>query len=691
MPSYTTSDIRNLLLAGHAGSGKTTLTEALLHAAGVIGTPGSIEKGDTVSDFTEEEKEHQHSLQSAVVHCDYKGKHINLIDTPGMPDFLGQAVAMMPATETMAVVVDAAAGIESMTRRMMERAREQKLCRMIIINKIDAENADLPGLVDAIQRTFGKECLPINLPADGGKSVIDVFAKAEGDSDFGSVEEAHTAIVDQVVEVDEELMATYLEQGEVKPEQLHEPFEKALRQGHLVPVCFTAARPHLAPDSPVGVDALLDVLLKLAPNPHEGNPRPFIRGKDMEHEIHASGKAEDHVLAHVFDVRIDPFVGKLCAFRVHQGKVTAASQLYIDDPREGESKKPFKVGHLFKLQGEKHVEIDTAVPGDLAAVAKVEEVHFDAVLHDSHDEDGIHLRPLSFPEPMQGLAISSQRRGDEQKIADAMSKLQEEDPAFKVTRDNVTKETVIHGLGELHLRVILEKLKHRYNVEVDTKPPKIAYKETIRAKAEGHHRHKKQTGGAGQFGEVYLRVEPLERGAGFEFVDDTFGGSIPHQFIPAVEKGIRQAIDEGAIAGYPVQDIKVSVYDGKHHPVDSKEVAFVTAGKRAFLDAVSKAKPALLEPMVSIEVTVPNQYMGDITGDLSGKRGRIQGTDMLAGDQALIHAIVPLSEVTNYQSQLKSVTGGQGSFTMEFDHYDPVPGNLQQQITAEYKPREHDD
>lgn len=689
MPSYTTSDIRNLLIAGHAGSGKTTLTESLLHAAGVIGAPGSIEKGDTVSDFTEEEREHQHSLQSAVVHCDFKGKHINLVDTPGMPDFLGQAVAMMPAVETMAVVIDAAAGIESITRRMMERAKSRKLCRMIIINKIDSENTDLPQLVASIQRTFGKECLPINLPASG--DVVDVFAKAEGDSDFGSVEAAHTAIVDQVVEVDEDLMATYLEQGDVKPEQLHEPFEKALRQGHLVPICFTAARPHDTPDTPVGIDALLDVLVKLAPNPLEGNPRPFIRGKDMDHEIHATGQADDHVLAHVFDIRIDAFVGKLCAFRVHQGTVTNQSQLYVDDPREGESKKPFKVGHLFKLQGEKHVEIDTAIAGDLAAVAKVEEIHFDAVLHDSHDEDGIHLRPLDFPEPMQGLAITPKRRGDEQKIADALAKLQEEDPAFKVTRDNVTKETVIHGLGELHLRVILEKLKHRYNVEVDTKPPKIAYKETIQAKAEGHHRHKKQTGGAGQFGEVYLRVEPLERGAGFEFSDDTFGGSIPHQFIPAVEKGIRQAIDQGAIAGYPVQDIKVSVYDGKHHPVDSKEVAFVTAGKRAFLDAMSKAKPALLEPMVSIEVTVPNQYMGDITGDLSGKRGRIQGTDMLPGDQALIQAIVPLSEVTNYQSQLKSVTGGQGSFTMELDHYDPVPSHVQQQIAADFKPQEHDE
>ncbi|MFW6033049.1 MAG: elongation factor G, partial [Phycisphaeraceae bacterium] len=288
-------------------------------------------------------------------------------------------------------------------------------------------------------------------------------------------------------------------------------------------------------------------------------------------------------------------------------------------------------------------------------------------------------------------AITAKRRGDEQKIADALTKFQEEDPTFKVTRDPTTKETVIHGLGELHLRVVLEKLKNRYNVEVDTKPPKIAYRETITARAEGHHRHKKQTGGAGQFGEVFLRVEPLERGAGFEFSNDVFGGAIPNQFMPAVEKGIRQALQQGAIAGYPVQDVKVSVYDGKHHPVDSKEVAFVTAGKRAFLDAVQKAKPALLEPMVELEVTIPEQHMGDITGDLSGKRGRILGTDMLGGGQVMIKALVPLSEVANYQSQLKSVTGGQGSYTMELSHYDPVPAHVQQQIAAEYNPKEEEE
>ncbi len=691
MANHSTEQIRNLALAGHGGSGKTSLLEALLFKAGAIHQLGQVEKHTAVADFTDEEKTHGHSLFNAVVHFDYEGRHVNIIDTPGYPDFMGQALCALPAVETVCVVVSAAAGIEPVTRRMMDWAQRRKLCRMLVINKIDHENADLGKLLKDLQEAFGRQCLPVNLPAGGGQSVVDCFQTASGESDLGPVAAAHTAIVDQVVEVDEKLMEVYLEQGDVKPEQLHEPFEKALREGHLVPICFTAARRHDDHEANVGVRELLDVIVKLAPNPLEGNPRPFYRGGDVANEFYATPDPGAHSMAHVFQVSFDPFVGKLSALRVHQGKITPASQLYVCDAVTGESKKPFKVGHLFKLMGKEHVEVEQAVPGDIVAIAKVEQVHRDAVLHDSHDEDSIHLKPIEFPEPMSGLAITAKRRGDEQKTGDALTKIGEEDPTFKVTRDATTHETVIHGIGELHLRTILEKLKGRYHVEVDTKQPKIAYRETIQTKAEGHHRHKKQTGGAGQFGEVYLRVEPLERGAGFEFSNDIFGGSIPSQYVPAIEKGVRKVMEEGAIAGYLMQDIKVSVYDGKHHPVDSKEVAFVAAGKRAFLDAVSKARPVLLEPCVEIEVTVPNQFMGDITGDLSGKRGRIQGTDMLGGDQSVIQAVVPLSEVANYQNQLKSVTGGQGSFTMALSHYEAVPPNVQEQIVAQYKPRVEED
>ena len=608
-----------------------------------------------------------------------------------MADFLGQAIAALPAVETAAVVVNAAAGVESITRRIMKVAGERKLCRMIVVNRIDAENTNLTETIESIREAFGDHCLPVNLPAEGGKRIVDCFFNSEdGDTDLGSIAEAHTRIVEQCVEVDEEVAMAYLEGGDVAPEQLHEVFERALREGHLVPICFTAAHPHDG-SAPIGIAEMLDVLVKLAPNPFEGNPRPFIKGTDTRHEIHATGSPDDHVLAHVFHVRIDAFVGKLAAFRVHQGTVSPQTQLFIDDPEKGELKKPVKVGHLFKLQGKQHIEVDAAVPGDIVALAKVDEVRFDAVLHDSHDEDAIHLKPLRFPEPMSGLAVSPKKRGDEQKIGDALAKLQEEDPTFKVTRDATTHETVIHGLGDLHLRVLLEKLAHQFKVEVDTKPPKIPYRESITAKAEGHHRHKKQTGGAGQFGEVYLRVEPLERGEGFAFEDATVGGSIPKQFMGPIEKGVLQAIEDGVIAGYPLQDVKVTVHDGKHHPVDSKEVAFMTAGRRAFEDAVRKADPVILEPVVEMEVTVPSEHMGDITGDLSSKRGRIQGTDVLPGDQALVKALVPLSEVTSYQSQLKSVTGGRGSYAMHFAEFAPVPGQVQQRITDAYQPRTADE
>ena len=676
MPSYATENIRNIALVGHALSGKTTLTEMLLHKVGAVNTPGSVEKGDTVADFDPEEKEYQHSLSAAVVNFDHDGIHVNLIDTPGYPDFIGHSLTVLPAVETAAVVISASSGIEMIAQRMMERARERKLCRVIIVNKIDASDIDLPALLERIQESFGRECLPINLPSEGGKAVVDCFFNPTGNSDFSSVAQAHTRIVEQVVEVDEELMTIYLEQGGVKPEQLHDPFEKALREGHLVPVCFVSAR------TGAGVPELLKVITTLMPNPKEGNAEPFLRGKanDAE-EVYAEPDPGKHVLAHVFKVSVDPFVGRMGVFRIHQGTVTKDTQLYIDDAR-----KPFKVGHLFKVRGKEHQEVDAGIPGDICAVTKVEEIQFDAVLHDSHDEDQYHVTPVNLPQPMVGLAIEPTKRGDEQKISSSLQKLAAEDACFVIEHHAAMNETVIRGLGDLHLRVILEKLKDRYNVEVNTRPPKIPYRETIGASAEGHHRHKKQTGGAGQFGEVYLRVEPLPRGSGFEFVDAVVGGVIPNQFIPAVEKGVRQVLESGAIAGYPLQDIRVTVHDGKHHPVDSKEVAFVTAGKKAFIDAIMKAKPMALEPIVNIEVLAPEANMGDIAGDLSGKRGRISNTESLGGGMIAIKGQVPLSELNNYQSKLKSVTGGQGTYSIEFSHYEPVPPTIQQQLMAEYKP-----
>jgi len=677
--AYTTADIRNIALVGHAGSGKTLLAEALLLEAGAIRSRGSLEKGSTTCDFDPLEKSYGHSLDSAIVSLDAGGSHVNLIDTPGSPDFLGRSLTVLEAVETAAIVVSATSGIEPMTQRMMEFARDRRLCRLIVINKIDSKDARTAEVLEQIREVFGRECLPLNLPAGGAARVVDCFFQPGGEAtDFGSIETAHTEIIDQVVEVDEKLMEVYLEQGEeLDAAQLHDPFEQALREGHLIPVCFVSA------ETGAGVRELLDVFARLMPNPAEGNPPPFLKGEGSGAvRVEVVPDPERHVVAHVFKISIDPFVGKLGVFRVHQGTVRTGSHLLVGDAR-----KPFRVAHLYVLQGKDHAEIPQAVPGDICAVSKVDELHFDAVLHDSHDEDHYHLKSIVFPPAMAGLAIEPDRRGEEQKLSDALHKLVAEDPCVRVEQHAALNETVLYGMGEMHLRVMLDRMRERYGVQVKTRPPSIPYRETITRPAEGHHRHKKQTGGAGQFGEVYLRIEPLERGQGFIFEDEVVGGAIPNQFIPAVEKGVRQVLEEGAIAGFALQDLKVSVYDGKHHPVDSKEVAFVAAGRRAFLNAVREAGPIVLEPIVRIEVTTPASATGDITGDLATRRGRISDNRALSGGRTRIMALVPLAELNDYTSRLKSLTGGEGSFTMDLSHYDPVPPRRQQELMEAFRPK----
>ncbi|MEO8751956.1 MAG: elongation factor G [Casimicrobiaceae bacterium] len=682
MATYATEHIRTLALVGQGAAGKTTLAEALLVKAGALAAAGSVERGTTVSDFDPLEKQYQHSLRTSVLHCETNGKRIHIVDTPGFPDFIGQSIGALDAVETAAVVVNAQSGIEMITSRMMDWAGKRRLCRLIIVNKIDAENVDLPAVLAAIQAAFGRECLPINLPADGGKRVVDCFFTPSGDADFSSVEAAHRALVDQVVEVDEALMSLYLEQGEVEPDQLHAPFEKALREGHLIPVCFVSAR------TGAGLGELLQIFDKLLPNPTEGNPPLFTKGEGAAaSEFHSDPDPAKHVLAHVFKVVMDPFVGKLGIFRVHQGTVTRDTQLFVGDGR-----KPFKVGHLFMLQGGKNVEIDHAVPGDIAAVAKVDDIEFDCVLHDSHDEDHIHMAPLEFPTPMHGVAIEPKRRGDEQRISEVLHRMTAEDPTLSVEHDTNLNETVLWGLGDLHLRSVLERMASQFKLEVTTRPPRIPYRETITAAAEGHHRHKKQTGGAGQFGEVYLKIEPLPRGAGFEFVNSVKGGAIPTSLIPAVQKGVEQVLTTGPLAGFPLQDVRVNVYDGKYHPVDSKEVAFVSAGRKAFLDAIAKAKPIVLEPVVGVEINCPAGNMGDVTGDLSSRRGQVTGTKTLQAGSLAVTGLAPLGELEGYAARLKSMTGGQGAWSMALSHYEQAPPLLQQQLTNEYaKHKRHEE
>jgi len=675
---HDTEHVRNIALVGHAGSGKTTFLEALLAKTGAIRTAGSVAKGSTASDFTSQEKQHQHSLDTAVCHFEHEGVFVNILDTPGYPDFIGRSMSVLSGVETVAVVVNAQFGVEMVTQRLMDYAAEKRLCRMIIINQIDVPGVNLEKILNQVREIFGKECLPLNLPADNTKTVADCFfAPADVEADFSSVDAAHTEMIDQVVELDDELMELYLEQGEdITPEQLHDPFEKALRRGHVIPVCFVSA------ETGSGLNQLLNIFTKLMPSPLEANLPAFNQGVgDAMKTIKATADPADHFIGHIFKINVDPYIGRMGIFRVHQGTVKPGDQVFI-----GERRKGFKVAHLYRLQGNKTVEISSGVPGDICAVSKVDDLHFDAVLHSSHDEDEFHLSSVALPPPMHGVALELTRRGDEKKLSDALHKLTAEDPSLKIEFNAQANETVLRGLGELHLRLVLERMKADYDVEVNTRSPKISYRETITRKADGHHRHKKQTGGAGQFGEVYLRIEPLPRDSGFEFKNKVVGGSIPSQFIPAVEKGVRQVLSEGAIVGYPLQDVRVTVYEGKHHPVDSKEVAFVAAGKKAFADAISKAGPIVLEPIAHIEVTAPSECVGDITGHLAGVRGRINGNDTLTGNQVRISAEVPASELGDYQTTLKSLTGGEGTFTMSFDHYATVPPDIQKQLGDEFKP-----
>jgi len=678
MPNYRTEDIRNITLVGHTGSGKTTLVEALLVKSGKIGESGTIERGTTTTDHDPLEKEFQHSLDSAIASFDFEGIHVNLIDTAGFPDFRGPTLTAMAATETTALVINAHNGIELSTRRLMRRAKRRRLCRIIVISKMDQPGINLTQLVKNIREEFGPECLPINLPTANFSKVSDCFFGTEGETDIFSLSEAHEAIIDQVVEVNDDLMEKYLEGEELSRDELHNAFEQALREGHLVPICFTSAA------TGAGLNEFLRLSKRLLPSPTEGNPPLVLKGEGESAEaVDVKPDPNGHVIAHVFKISNDPFVGKLSIFRIYQGTVRPDSQMFIGDGR-----KPFKVGHLFRVQGGKHEEVNAGIPGDICAVAKVEDIHYDAILHDSHEEDSFYLKPLDFPKPMYGLAIQPRTRGQEQKLAQSISRLTEEDPCFVVEHNQELNETVIRGLGELHMRVMLQRMNNRYHVEVDTRPPRIAYRETVTRPAEGHYRHKKQTGGAGQFGEVFLRLRPLARGDGFKFINKVVGGAIPTNLIPAVEKGVRQIIGEGAIAGYQMQDMEVTVYDGKFHPVDSKEIAFVIAGRNALLDAIHNGGPQILEPIVCVDVTVSDADMGDVTGNLAGRRARISGTESLSGNQVTIKADMPLSSLSDYHTELKSMTQGQGSYTMEFSHYDPVPHAVQRELEKAHAPKD---
>ncbi len=672
--------IRNVAFVGHSGAGKTTLGEALLHGAGLTTRLGSVDDGTSMLDYDEESKERRQTVDSSLFYFEHAGHLLNFIDTPGMPDYCGPAIAANIAVETVAIVISAAAGIGVNTRRMFNVAKNYGLARMIVVSRLDAENANVSDIYQSIQESFGHECHPINLPTDGGKGVIDCLANTSGAADLLDVGECHTALIDCIVETDDALMEQFMETGAVPPEKLGPAIGQAVASGHLIPVLFVSAK------HDVGVKELLDAIVKYAPSPLVGKKRTLIVGEgEAAQETAIEPGPEGDFVAQVFKITSDPKSNiKYSIARVQRGTLTSEGQVFAAGERRGQ-----RPGHLLKLRGADHAEIPAGQAGDLIAFAKLD-FKIGQVLFAKPGEGHIALPKL--PTPMFSLAVEPKARGDVEKISGALQRFAEEDPCFEYLRDAGTGELVMRGLGDQHLTVMQSKMKRQFKVEMTTKLPKIPYRETISSSVKYvEYTHKKQTGGAGQFARVFIDMEPNERGKGYEFVDKIFGGVIDQAYRPSVDKGVKDQIKHGVIAGYPVVDVKVSLVDGKTHPVDSKDIAFQIAGRQVFKKAFVQCKPILLEPIVNMEVTIPTEFMGDITRDIAGKRGQILGQDMLPGNQMCVRAQVPLAEVASYASQLKSVTAGQGSYMMELSHYDVVPPNVQQQIMAQFKTKDEEE
>jgi elongation factor G len=703
MSKYTVEDIRNVALVGHGASGKTSLADALLFAARVVDRQGSVDDGSSVSDFDEEEKKQHFSIDSSLMHMAYKGKQIHLLDCPGKPDFVGAALGALAAVETAVVVVNAVNGIEVNARKMFAEAGRRELARVIVLNKMDGDNINFDELLEAIQTSFGKACVLFTAPTGVGAKFTGVVSVVHPPASWPAgapvdLAAARASLLSAVVEADEALTEKFLMEEPISDEELLHTLPKAMAAGTVIPIFCTAAK------KGIGVPELLEALTEDALSPAEGKQRTAVKksgenGQEVMLEPNPSGE----FVAQVFKVLSDKFVGTMSFFRVFSGKLTAEQAIL--NLRTGKSA---RTGGLMLMQGKAHENMTEAIPGDIVAVAKVEDLKIGDTI--ALKPEAPRLQPLTYPTPMFGLAVEPKSRGDEQKISTSLHKIEDEDPTFHTTRDSQTKEMVITGMSQLHLDVIQHRLKRRFDLEIITHEPKIPYRETVQVPGEGSHRHKKQSGGRGQFAEVHLRVYPLDReiksqedllekfankdrfeklrlahydaAHNFAFLDTVVGGTIPNNFIPAVEKGCKELLERGALAGYRIQDVAVEAHFGKDHPVDSSEQAFKTASRIAFKNAFLASRPVLLEPVVDLEVTAPSKYTGAILGDLNTKRARIENQDSLPGDLTVTKAKVPLAEVTRYAAQLGSITQGQGSYTMEFSHYDQVPANVQQQIVS---------
>jgi elongation factor G len=671
--AYHIADIRNIALAGHGASGKTTLADALLFAAGATDRRGSVDEGTSVSDVDDEEKRRHFTIDCHLLHLEWASRQIHLVDSPGYPDFIGNALSALAAVENVVVTVTAASGVEVNTRKIFQEATRLGLGRFIAITKMDAENVDFRRVLDRIRTTFGPQCVPFFVPVGQGSSfsgVIDTLVPTE-DAPAEcpmSPAEAYQMVVEQIVETDDELMNRYLEGETLAAAELKAAACKAIANGQIVPVVCVSVR------KDVGLKELLNVVGDCSLSPSAVH-RHGSRNGDEDIELEPIEDGE--LIMQVFKTTNDMFMGKLSFLRVHSGRLAHDTMLL--NLRTGKTAKP---GHLYRLQGKTQEEVKEAIAGDIIAIAKFDDLHINDTVTAAGGGPSVHLKlnEIKFPKPMVPRAVEPKTREDEPRISVGLTKIADEDPTFEFRRDAQTHELVISGMSELHLDVIQNRLKHRFKLDVNTHIPHVPYLETITGTAEAHYRHKKQTGGRGQFADVNLRVRPLDRGQGFNFVDAIKGGVIPNQYIPAVEKGVREQLEKGVISGNKVVDVEVEVFFGGYHPVDSSEQAFKTASAGAFKKAFLECRPVLLEPIVNLEITVPMEKFGDISGDLSTRRGHITGMEALPGGLQMIQATVPLAEVLRYATDLKSMTGGQGSFTMEFRSHEPVPPNVQQTI-----------
>ncbi len=660
------------MLCGHAGAGKTILAEAMLLKAKIISRLGSVADGSTASDYEREEKEYQYSLNSSIMHVAHAGKEINIIDTPGQVDFQGGMISGMAAADAAVICVNAQRGVELMTRKAWDAATRCGLAKIIVITRMDGENVNVQEVIAGIQKAFGAKCVPV-VANDGEGSSFNGVRSAMVDSPGGDAADLKQAAIENAVEADDALMEKFMETMELSKEELASIMPKAMLAGTVTPVFMLSA------EKDKGVAEFMDFVAAYAPGPLM-SARAMTK-EDSDETARLDPKESGPVLAQVFKIVSDPHVGKLCYMRVFSGKLESKSQANISS-----TGKPEKIPQLFRPQGEKREDIADAVAGDIVGVAKVDNLHIGDTIYASGD---LRFEKMPFPRPMTGLAVAPVNRGDEQKMSANLHRLCEEDPTFIFERNDLTGEQVIYGMGAVHLDVMRSRLKTRYAMELDTRPPKIPYLETVTKEAEGSYRHKKQSGGAGQFAEVHLRIKPNERGKGFEFVNAIVGGVISGPFIPSVEKGVKKALEHGPVAGYPMVDTVVELFFGKEHPVDSKDIAFQIAGEMGFKEIVEGTKPVLLEPIVNLEIAFPAQYFGDISGDISTRRGRPTGTDQM-GDMQVLKAQVPLAEVADYGSTLKAITQGEGSYTMEMSHYEGVPSNIAQQVAQKARQAQED-